>query len=281
MIKSITRRRKIATTLLMIGLLIGLIYSIFPFLWMISTSLKPNHEVFAIPQTLIPQDPTLDAYDTIFHSSTRMRYFLNSIIVSLVVTILTLIISIFAGYAFSRFEFKGKKLMNMFIINTQAIPPIALMIPYFSMIVMMNLHDTLWALILTYLVFTLPYGVLMMTGYFNTINKALDEAVMVDGGSSMTILWKILVPISLPGIVATAVYTFILSWNEYLYALTLTQSQSMRTVPVGIQLLIGEHFYVWNEMMAMSFLGSIPVLIIYLFCQKYVVAGMTAGSVKS
>ncbi len=278
---SIKASKKAATVLLLIGLLVGLVYAVFPFLWMITTSFKPNVEVFAVPQTLLPEEPTTAAYETIFHSETRMRYFFNSFIVSLTVTIFTLIISIFAGYAFSRYEFKGKKILNMFIINTQSIPPIALMIPYFGMIVKMKLHDTLWALILTYMVFTLPYGILMMTGYFNTINKALDEAVMVDGGSSMTILWRVLVPISLPGIVATAVYTFILSWNEYLYALTLTQSQSMRTVPVGIQLLMGEQSYVWNEMMAMSVLGSIPVLIIFLFCQKYFIAGMTAGSVKS
>ena len=155
------------------------------------------------------------------------------------------------------------------------------MIPFFGMIVFFKLHDTLWALIFTYLVFTLPYGILMMTGYFNTIPKAIDEAVMVDGGSPSTTIWRILVPISIPGIVATAIYTFIISWNEYLYALTLTKSTEMRTVPIGIQLLMGEHSYAWNEMMAMSVLGSVPVLLIFLFAQKYFLAGMTSGSVKS
>lgn len=248
---------------------------------MISTSVKSSGEIFQTPPKFIPRLFTLSAFKTIFTTPTKMAYFWNSIIVSMVVTALTLFISILAAYAFSRFEFKGKKLMDVFVINTQAVPPIALMIPFFSIIVKIKLYDTLWALIFTYLVFTLPYGILMMTGYFNTISKSLDEAVQVDGGSSWIILWKILVPVSLPGIVSTAVYTFIQSWNEYLYALTLTRSGNMRTIPVGIQLLMGEHAYTWNEMMAMSVIGAFPVLLLYLFGQKYFIAGMTSGSVKS
>lgn len=276
--KSINFVKKILLHLL---LFILVIYVCFPVVWMISTSVKSSGEIFQTPPKFIPRLFTLSAFKTIFTTPTKMAYFWNSIIVSMVVTALTLFISILAAYAFSRFEFKGKKLMDVFVINTQAVPPIALMIPFFSIIVKIKLYDTLWALIFTYLVFTLPYGILMMTGYFNTISKSLDEAVQVDGGSSWIILWKILVPVSLPGIVSTAVYTFIQSWNEYLYALTLTRSGNMRTIPVGIQLLMGEHAYTWNEMMAMSVIGAFPVLLLYLFGQKYFIAGMTSGSVKS
>ena len=140
---------------------------------------------------------------------------------------------------------------------------------------------TYFALILTYMVFTLPYAILMMTGYFNTLPKELDEAVMVDGGSSFYALWRVLVPISVPGIVATGVYTFLLAYNEFLFALTLTKTTDMRTVPIGIQLLMGQHAYQWNEMMAMSILGSLPILVIYMVAQRYFLAGMTAGSVKA
>ena len=278
---SIKKTKRMLRVLLLILVIISLIYVMFPIVWMFVTSIKSNSEIFAVPQTFIPRQGTTEAYNTVFHSSTRLRFFLNSFIVSSAVTIATLVVSILAGYAFSRYEFPGKKLVNMFVINTQAVPPIALMIPFFGMIVALKIYDTLWALILTSRVFTLPYGILMMTGYFNSIPKALDEAVKVDGGGPFRICWQFLVPISLPGIVATGVYTFIMTWNEYLYALTLTKSTEMRTVPVGIQLLMGEHAYVWNEMMAMSVLGSIPVLLIFLCCPKYFLAGMTAGAVKS
>ena len=130
------------------------------------------------------------------------------------------------------------------------------------------------------MVFTLPYAIIMMTGYFNTLPRELDEAVMIDGGSSFTILWRILVPISLPGIVSVGIYTFMLAWNEFLFALTLTKTNDMRTVPIGIQLLMGQHSFEWNQMMAMSILGSVPVLLLFLIFQRYFIAGMSAGSIK-
>ncbi|WP_245963651.1 carbohydrate ABC transporter permease [Terracoccus luteus] len=131
------------------------------------------------------------------------------------------------------------------------------------------------------MVFTLPYAIIMMTGYFNTLPRELDEAARVDGTSSFGALWRILVPISLPGIVSVAVYTFMIAWNEYLFALTLTRTDDMRTVPIGIQLLMGQHSYEWSEMMAMSVLGSVPVLVLFVFFQKFFIGGMTAGAVKS
>lgn len=155
-----------------------------------------------------------------------------------------------------------------------------LLIPYLSLIVSLKLFNTYWALILTYLVFTLPYCILMITGYFNTLSTDLDEAVMIDGGSRMKALWKILVPVSVPGLVSVGMYTFMQAWNEYLFALALTQATNMRTVPIGINMLMGQHTYDWSQMMAMSFLGSLPVLILFIFFQKYFIAGMSSGAVK-
>ncbi len=155
-----------------------------------------------------------------------------------------------------------------------------LLIPYMSLIVFLKLFNTYFALLLTYLVITLPYCILMMTGYFNTLSMELDEAVMIDGGSRWTALWKIIVPISVPGLVSVGMYTFMQAWNEYLFALVLTQTTEMRTVPVGINLLMGQHAYDWSQMMAMSVIGSVPVLILFIFFQKYFIAGMSSGGVK-
>ncbi len=197
-----------------------------------------------------------------------------------VVTVLTLIVGILAAYSFSRYEYPFKKILNMIIVSIQAVPPITLLIPYFSLIVALKIYNTYTALILTYMVFTLSYAILMMTGYFNTLPRELDEAVKVDGGSSFVTLWRVLVPIAIPGIVSIGIYTFMIAWNEFLFALTLTRTNDMRTVPIGIQLLMGQHSYEWNQMMAMSVLGCLPVLVLYLVFQRYFIAGMSAGAVK-
>lgn len=276
--KSIKHKRII---IIYAGLLIGLVYAGFPFLWMFFSSLKTNTEIFSLPPKLLPEIFTLKAYQAVFSSPMKVRFFLNSYLVATVVTLLTLLVAILAGYSFSRYSFKFKKPLTLFIISTQTVPLITLLIPYFGLVVAFKMYDTYFALIFTYMVFTLPYAILMMTGYFNTLPKELDEAVMVDGGSTFYTLWRVLVPLSVPGIIATGVYTFLLAWNEFLFALTLTKSTEMRTVPIGIHLLMGQHAYKWNEMMAMSLLGSLPILIMFLIAQRYFLAGMTAGSVKT
>ena len=270
----------ITKALVFVALLLGALFAGFPVLWMLSSSLKSNTEIFAYPPRLISESFSLDAYRAVLTNPEQLRFFFNSYLISTMVTIFTLIVGILGGYSFSRYKFKFKSHLNVIIIGVQAVPPITLMIPYFGLIVALKLYNTYWALILTYMVFTLPYAIIMMTGYFNTLPRDLDEAVLIDGGTSFVALWRVLVPISLPGIVSVGVYTFMLAWNEFLFALTLTRTNDMRTVPVGIQLLMGQHSYEWNQMMAMSVLGSLPVLILFLIFQRYFIAGMSAGSVK-
>jgi multiple sugar transport system permease protein len=276
------KAQKIAPKIfLSIPLLIGAVFAGFPALWMLSGSFKSNSEIFAYPPKLIGDTFSLEAYRKIFSDPAKIRFFVNSYLVSLSVTALTLVVAIMAAYAFSRYEFRFKKQINMAIIGFQSVPTITLLIPFFSLILTLKLYNTYWALILTYLMFTLPYAVIMLTGYFNTLPKELDEAVKIDGAGSFVTLWRILVPVSLPGIVSVGIYTFMQAWNEYLYALTLTRTNDMRTVPIGISLLMGQHSYSWNEMLAMSILGCLPVLILFLFFQRFFIGELTAGSVKN
>lgn len=263
-----------------LALLVGAVFAGFPVFWMAVSSFKPNTEIFELPPRVVSENFSLDAYTSIVTDPVKVRFFVNSYVVALSVTALTLLVAILAGYAFSRFQFPFKRPINMVIIGVQAVPPITLLIPYFGLMVTLHLYNTYPALILTYMVFTLPYAIIMMTGYFNTLPRELDEAVKVDGAGSLTALWRVLVPISVPGLVSVGIYTFMIAWNEYLFALTLTRTQEMRTVPIGIQLLMGQHSYEWNEMMAMSILGCLPVLVLFLFFQRFFIGGMTAGSVK-
>jgi multiple sugar transport system permease protein len=275
------RRRLSMKIALIVGLCLGAVFAGFPVVWMLSTSLKPNSEVFQVPPRLITANLSLDAYWKILSSRSNLRFFLNSYIVALWVTALTLLVAILAAYGFSRYEFRLKRFINVAIVSVQAVPPITLVIPYFGLVVALGLYNTYGGLIITHMVFTLPYAIIMMTAYFNTLPRELDEAVKVDGASGWTALWRILVPISVPGLIAVGIYTFMISWNEYLFALTLTRTDDMRTVPIGIQLLMGQHSYEWNQMMAMSILGSIPVLILFLLFQRRFIGGLTSGAVKN
>jgi multiple sugar transport system permease protein len=276
------QRRRLGTKVaVVVGLVVGAAFAGLPVVWMLSTSFKANGEVFQVPPRLITKSFSFDAYTKILTNGSQLRFFLNSYVVALSVTALTLLVAILAGYGFSRFNFPLKQSINAMIVSVQAVPPITLVIPYFGLVVALGLYNTYPGLILTHMVFTLPYAIIMTTAYFNTLPRELDESVKVDGASGWTALWRILVPISVPGLIAVGVYTFMISWNEYLFALTLTRTDNMRTVPIGIQLLMGQHSYEWNQMMAMSILGSIPVLILFLLFQRRFIGGLTAGAVKA
>jgi multiple sugar transport system permease protein len=278
---TVKTRHTLAKAGVITGLILGALFAVLPVLWMLSTSFKENGEVFQSPPQLITEGFSLDAYREILGNGEQLRFFLNSYIVAIAVTVLTLLVAILAGYAFSRFRFPFQRTINAVIVSVQAVPPITLVIPYFGLVVALGLYNTYPGLILTHMVFTLPYAIIMITAYLNTLPRELDESVKVDGGTGWTALWRILVPISVPGLIAVGIYTFMISWNEYLFALTLTRTNDMRTVPTGIQLLMGQHSYEWNQMMAMSILGSIPVLILFLLFQRRFIGGLTAGAVKA
>jgi multiple sugar transport system permease protein len=274
------RRRAPGSSLAHLLLTVASILSLFPIFWMVSVSLRPNVDIFRIPPAWFPGEFTGEAYRQIMATPQHIRTFANSYFTALMVTLVSLCFATLGGYAFSRFQFRGTRIIQLLIIGTQMIPPISLVIPYFIMIVRLKLYNSYLGLILTYTAFVLPFSTLMLISYFNTIPQDLEEAAMVDGCTRVGALVRVVLPLMLPGVAATGVYAFLLAWNEFLFAVTLTQSPDMRLVPVAIAMLMGEHAYQWNVMMALSVLASAPLLVMFLFLQRYLVSGLTVGAVK-
>ena len=253
-------------------------FAVLPVLWMFLSSLKPNTKILDDPPSLFAHS-SFAGYRKLFSDPSQLNAFRDSYVIGAAVTLLTVVVAVLAGFALSRFDFPGKGVVMTVVIGVQSVPPISLVIPYLGLITFLNLYDSFTGLILTHLVLTFPYAIVMMTAYFDTLPRTLDEAARMDGASSLRVLWQILLPISLPGVVSVGVYTFMLSWNEFLFALMLTK-QHVRTVPIRISLFIGQNAVDWQGMFAMSILGSLPVLLIFLVFQRYFLGGLTAGSVK-
>jgi multiple sugar transport system permease protein len=274
------RRRENGVVVAYALLTLASIFSLFPVFWMVSVSLRENRDIFKIPPAWLPPEFSVDAYLQILSTPQYMWVFAKSFFVALAVTAVSLGFAVLAAYGFSRFEVHGSRAVQFFIVGTQMVPPISLIIPYFILITTLQLYNTYAGLILTYTAFVLPFSTLMLVSYFNTIPPDLEEAAMIDGCTRIGALFRILIPIVRPGLVATAVYAFLLAWNEFLFAVTLTQTPDMRLVPVALASLAGEHAYQWNVMMAYSVLACFPLLIAFLFFQKYLVSGLTLGAVK-
>jgi multiple sugar transport system permease protein len=252
-----------------------------PVLWMISTSLKDDTAIFSTPPRWIPEDITFQAFARVWSDYPFTSYFTNSVLVVGASTLISIFFSALAGYGMSRFEFRGKGGFLTFLLMTQMFPSIMLLIPFYKIMQSAHLVNTHAALILTYISFTIPFCSWMMTGYFKSIPKELDEAASIDGLSKFRTFAQVVLPLAVPGVVATAIFSFITGWNEYMFALVLTQSEDMKTVPVGIGQLIGQYKILWNDMMAASLYAVIPLVILFVFLQRYLISGMTAGAVKS
>ena len=255
--------------------------SFFPAIWMLSTAFKTPEDVFTIPPQLVPDQFTLLNFKQIFSNNIFLTYYRNSLIVSTSTVVLCLVVAIFAGYSFSRFQYKGSSFMQFFILISQMFPLVLLLISIYVIFLKIGLTDSLYGLILADCTFAIPFSVWMLKGFFDTIPKDIEEAAKLDGCSRMGILSKVVIPLLKPGIIATAIYIFLLSWDDYIFALTLTSSTSMRTLPVGISLTyLGEFQYRWGELMAASCSAALPITIIFIFLQKFLVKGLTGGAVK-
>jgi len=251
-----------------------------PVVWMVSTSLKTTPETFTLPPRIIPETLTFEAYLRIWSDYPMGFYFRNSAIIVFASTTITLVFSTLAGFGLSRFKLKGAGAFLTFLLVTQMFPSIMLLIPFFQMMKTWGLINTHLGLIVAYIAFRVPLCSWLMLGYFESIPKDLDAAASIDGLSKFQTFLRIVLPLSLPGVAATGIYAFFESWNEYLFALVLTTSETMKTLPVGVGQLIGQYRIQWNDLMSASITASVPLLIVFLFLQRYLLSGLTAGAVK-
>ena len=274
-----TRQRRakpfiIGATVLIIGFLL------FPFFVMISTMLKPASEVYVSPPYWIPKHIALSNFIEIWSQHPFARYFLSSFIIAGGTTILTTILCVPAAYAVSRFRFRGQKLLLYLFLVVQMFSPIIVVISLFRIISRLGLLDTYLGLILVNGVFTLAFTIWMLSGYFKTIPVDIEEAALIDGCSRMQSIVKVMIPIAAPGLVTTTIYSFIASWNEFMFALTLVQSIKKTPLTLGLYNFVGRYTTQWEFLTAAAFLAIIPIIALFLVIEKELVAGIVGGAVK-
>ncbi|MCG8514063.1 MAG: carbohydrate ABC transporter permease [Halanaerobiales bacterium] len=276
--KSYQKRLLVLITYLLLIFLAGFV--LFPLLWIISTSIKPSSEIFAIPSRWIPNNLTLQNYTNVLFASAIPKYFINSLVTGLLATVLSLILGGAAGYGFARYKFKGNKSLSLFMLLSQMLPLTVLMIPIYFLMLRLNLLDSIFGLALAHLILTMPLVTWMTRSYFIAIPKELEEAALVDGCSPLKALFKVIIPIAAPGIAATGIYAFIMSWNEFVLASVLTSSATARTLPIGLTEFSIMFEVDWGSTMAAATLISLPVIIFFLWLQKHFVQGLSQGAVK-
>lgn len=251
-----------------------------PILWMVSTSFKIESETITIPPQWFPDHPSFISYWRLWNEYPFVTYFKNSIIIVVGAVILSVVFSCLVGYGVTRFRFKGRGSFLSFLLITQMFPSIMMLIPYYKVLSTYGLSNSLLGMVLVYISFTIPFCSWMMVGFFRTIPIELDEAALIDGCSRWQAFYKIVLPMTLPGISSSAIYAFINGWNEYMFASILINSPDLKTVSLGIAELNGFYKIQWNDMMAASLIASLPLVIAFIFLQKYFISGLTAGAVK-
>lgn len=265
---------------LYVALLFFLLWVVFPFYWMVATSLRPNAELYSRNVTLLPQELTLEHYQTEldrFQFGVRLR---NSIVVASATTVLTMVVSSLGAFSVTRLRYRGRAAIARSILFVYLIPGSLLFIPLYIIVSSMGLTNTLLSLIVTYLTFSIPFCTWMLMGYFRNIPKDMEEAAMIDGCTRLQTFYKILLPLAAPGLVAAGIFAFTLSWNEFLFALIFITSSQLQTVPVGLASHIVADIYMWGPLMAGSTMAAIPVIILYMLAQRALVQGLFAGSVR-
>ena len=278
-----TRRAFRRRVLMHVLLVPFLLFAVFPFYHMTLTSLKTDRELYdrgAVP-LLIRQGVTLEHYTKLLTESMFLTWTKNSLVVTLLATVVSLVIGTMAAYALARLKFFAVGSFGTGIFVTYLVPTSLLFLPLAQVVNWLGLADSKWALVVTYPTFLVPFCTWLLMGYFRTVPKEVEECAMVDGCTRIQALWRIVLPIAIPGLVCAALFAFTLSWNEFIYALTFTSSSDQITASVGVtsELIRGD-IYFWGQIMAGAVLGSVPIVILYVFFLDYYVSGLTAGAVK-
>jgi len=276
----ITRQRKFVTVYLPL-LVFGFVL-LFPFYWMTITTFKSNDDLYDYEKhsPFWVSNPTLANVKKLLFDTAYPDWLFNTMLVAVSSTFLSLFASVFAAYAIERLRFKSSRWVGLGIYAGYLVPPSILFIPLASMVFSLGLFDTRWALILTYPTFLIPFCTWLLMGYFKSIPYELEECALIDGATRLQILFKIILPLAVPGLISAGIFAFTLSWNEFIYALTFISSSEVKTVPVGVLTeLVDGDVYKWGSLMAGALFGSIPVVVLYSFFVEYYVAGMT-GAIK-
>ncbi|MCU0907615.1 MAG: carbohydrate ABC transporter permease [Rhodobacteraceae bacterium] len=266
-------------------LLVLLAYTLIPMAWMLITSLKTGFAAMQYPPQWWPAEPTLDNYTRLLDPRDSvgrdfLRYFWNSLVVSTLTTVLAVVVAVPAAYAFSRFRFPGRTVLFFSVLLRNMFPAVIFLVPLFILMRFLGLVNTLGSLVLTYLTFGLPLAIWLLKGFYDNIPVQLEQAARIDGATRFQAFVLIVMPLSTPGIVATAIYSFIGAWNEYIYAYTFLTRHDQMTLPVGIQRFFSENATDWPGLMAATFLMSVPVVVMFLVLQRYFVRALVEGAVK-
>jgi len=254
--------------------------TLFPFFWLFTASIKEDKDIITRTLHILPPEVTFKHYITVFTFGKIGRIFLNTCIVALVTVLVSLIIIIPAAYALSVLRVRGREYISKFILALQMLPSILLTIPLYIMLQRIRLIDTYWALILSYTTFTIPFCFLLLSSYFRGLPYELFESAYLDGANSFYSMIKIAIPLTTPGIMTTGTYSFLMAWNDFLYANTFTSSTNTRTLTVEVIRLVGTWGNRWGDLAAGATVTVLPVIAVFLFANKYIISGLTAGAVK-
>lgn len=253
---------------------------VFPTLWVFLTSIRPERELFSDTFRLIPEQVSFESYRALLARTTFPTYIRNSLFVCIASTLLAVIVSLLAAYSFSRRRFRWRGTLLILVVFSQLFPYVILITPIYVIFFHLKLVNTYMGLIVAYIATTVPFSVYMLLGYLDSVPRELDEAAIIDGCSTLNVIWSVVLPVAWPGVAATAIYAFAQAWNEYLIALTLVTQNELKTIPVGLAGLFGEYTTRWDLVMTASVFATVPTLLIFLVLQRQLVSGLTAGAVK-
>ncbi|MBB6228268.1 ABC-type glycerol-3-phosphate transport system permease component [Polymorphobacter multimanifer] len=252
-----------------------------PLVWMVATSLKPEDEVFSLEPALLPEEPTLEHYATLLTETGFAGYFANSATIATATTVVVVGLAVLGAFSLARFRYRGRETIASAVLLCYMLPSVVLIIPLYLMMVKLGLANTIASLVIAYTSFALPYALWLLRTFMAAIPAEIEQAALIDGASRMGAFFDVLLPQALPGIISTALFTFILAWNEYLFALVLVNADDVRPLTTGVMTMLVSGFNIeWSLLMAASVMMSVPLIIILAFLQGYLVKGFGAGAVK-